>query len=283
MAADADGLGPHEERWLLAKLDAQPWREVLAAGLARSRPALYARLTDPGQAAILSLLGIAPGNRCLDATAGWGQIAVPLARLAHVIVLAPSMVRGAIVRRIAAQEGVALDLTVGALGSGGFRAAAFDVLLLHHPPALQGAAESEAAVPPLAVLNDVARLLRPGGRAYLGATNALAPLTPSAAQRRSNHTWTLAEFSELFSRAGLVLTAAYACFPDHERPRFLVPLALTNDFIGDARLATRDTNGLTSGDAALATEGIAHHFAPSFAFLLRASDGAPASREGTQR
>lgn len=283
MATDAAALGPHEERWLLAKLDGRPWRDVLAATLAASRPDLYAQLTDPGQAAALSLFEVAAGQRCLDATAGWGQLAIPLAARARVTVLAPTATRAAILRRIAAQEGVAMDLTVGMLGSGAFRAATFDVLLLHHPPALQGAAESDAATP-LAVLRDVARLLRPGGRAYLGATNALAqPAPPSPAQRRSNCTWTLAEFSELFAQAGLVVTAVYACFPDHERPRFLVPLALTNDFVGDVRLATRDTTGLTSGDAALATEGIAHHFAPSFAFLLRAADSAPASPEGTRR
>src|SRR5512134_681666 len=162
MTGDVDTIGLHEERWLLDQLARRPWREVLAAALADSRPALYARITGPGQAAIVSLLDIGADERCLDATGGWGQIALPLAQRARVVVLAPSAVRAAIVRRIAEQEGVGLDVAVGALGNGAFASAAFDVVLLHD---LQGMGDGAAPEPPaaLAALRDAARVLRPGG------------------------------------------------------------------------------------------------------------------------
>src|SRR5512147_3251959 len=108
-----EAIGAHEERWVLARIDAQPWREALAATLADNHPELYARLTDPGAAAVVSLLEVGPGERCLDATGGWGQIAVPLARRAHVVALAASALRAAIIRRIAEQEGVAVEVAVG--------------------------------------------------------------------------------------------------------------------------------------------------------------------------
>jgi SAM-dependent methyltransferase len=278
MPADTDTMGPHEERRLLDRLERRPWRDGLAEALADRGPGLYARLTDPGQAAILSLLEIADGARCLDATGGWGQLAVPLARRARVVVLAPSAVRAAIVRRIAQQEGVGPDVAVGAPGRAAFAPAAFDVVLLHGLPEMGNGAASEPTA--LAALRDAARLLRPGGRLYLGAANDLADLVGGAAAADARgHVRTLARYTALFAPAGLALIAAYACFPDHEQPRFLVPLALVDDFVADpAYAAPRPAwNASTPAGtyARLAGEGIARHFAPSFAFILGARAARP--------
>ena len=266
---------PHEERWLLAQLDRRPWREVLTGRLGRISPGLYAHLTDSSQAAVLSLLETVPSDRCLDATGGWGQLAVPLARQAAVTVLAPSSVRGDIVRRIAAQEGVSLNVVIGALACSGLRAAAFDVALLHHPPALSGAADPGAAVE---TLRDVARVLRPGGRVYFGTANALSrPALESPAATGRDGMFTLAEFSALFARVGVTPIAAYACFPHHETPRFYVPLALTNRFAADGLAVSFAAARPTPADAALAREGIAQHFAPSYVFLLELDAESPTS------
>jgi SAM-dependent methyltransferase len=261
-------IGTHEERWVLARLDAQPWREALAATLADNHPELYARLTDPAPAAVVSLLEIGPGERCLDATGGWGQIAVPLARRAHVVALAPSVERAAIIRHIAEQEGVAVEVAVGALADAAFAAAEFDVLLLHDQPRSDSSGEGDAENG-LGVLRDVARLLRASGRAYLAVGNPLAPPAgTSTALRRPDAAATFARFVERFAAAGLSPVATYACFPDHERPRFFVPLALVDDFVR-AMPPSAGGDGLTPIYAALADEGIARHFAPSFAFILK--------------
>lgn len=280
MAGDADRVGVHEERRLLAQLERRSWREVLATALADSRPALYARLTDPGQAAILSLLEIAAGERCLDATGGWGQIALPLARLARVVVLAPSSVRAQIIRRVAAQEDVALQVAAGELHAFPFAAAAFDVLLLHDLPGMDVGAAT-ASITPLAALRDAARLLRPRGRLYLAAGNDLPALLGAASTGTAPAALRgLARYTALFASAGLGLAAGYACFPDHAQPRFLVPLALVDHFVSDAACslprAARSAPGLAEAYAGLAGEGIARHFAPSYAFILRLEGAASA-------
>lgn len=263
-------IGAIEERWVLDRLEAQSWRQALAATLADNHPDLYARLTDPGPASVVSLLEVSAAERCLDATGGWGQIAVPLARRAQVVALAPSPERAAIIHRIAEQEGVALEVAVGALADAAFAAATFDVLLLHERPFGDslGAGDADST---RAALRDVARLLRPSGRAYVAVANPLAPLAGAVTvQRPPDASATLARYVERFAAAGLSPVATYACFPDHERPRFFVPLALVDDFVR-AMPPSAGGAGLTPLYAALADEGIARHFAPSFAFVLRAA------------
>ena len=281
MADDIDTMAVHEERRLLAQLERRPWREALAVVLEESRPALYARLTYPGQAAILSLLEIAAGERCLDATGGWGQIALPLAGRSGVVVLAPSAVRAQIIRRIAAQEGVDLQVAAGELSGGALAAAAFDVLLLHGLAGMEERAAADSTTA-LAALRGAARLLRPGGRLYLGVANDLAELVGGASAGASHgDVRTLARYTALFAPAGLALIAAYACFPDHEQPRFLVPLALVDDFAADPAYAAPRAAWHSAAPAGtyagLAGEGIARHFAPSFGFILQPQDAAPSA------
>jgi SAM-dependent methyltransferase len=271
MSGHAAALGAHEERWLLERLGDRPWRDGLASTFAATRPGLYAQLVDPGQAAALALVDIAPGQRCLDATAGWGQLAIPLAARARVTVLAPSATRAAILARMAAQEGVGLELAVGALAECPIAPSTFDLLLLHALPGGAGAAAEWDAT--LAAMRHVAALLRHRGTLYLAAANDLALDQLSGGD---NGGWTLARYAELFAQAGLIRTAGYACFPDHERPRYFVPLDLVEDFVrGMPPLAWHDAGAAHRLDATyaeLAAEGIAHHFAPSFAFVLRRED-----------
>lgn len=251
-----------EEDWLLVQVRRRPWREAMAAVLAERQPELYARVTDPGQAAILSLLDIADGSLCLDATGGWGELAVPLAARARVVALAPSATHAAILRAIADQEGVALYAVAGRAEASSFRAGSFDTLLLHD------------LVPASATaLRQVSCLLRPGGTLYLGTANDLARAVHGgdAMLATDTVTRTLAFYESLFAESELSVVASYACFPDHTRPRYFVPLPLVDHFVAahaDA-VPPQAAGGFVTTYSGLAAERIARHFAPSFAFVLR--------------
>jgi SAM-dependent methyltransferase len=254
-------MTPYEERWLLTQIQRRPWREAMAAVLAEQQPELYARVTDPGQAAILSLLDIADGSLCLDATGGWGELAIPLAARARVVALAPSATHAAVLRAIAAQEDVALHAVAARAETSSFRAGSFDTLLLH-----------DFVLTSAAGLRQVSCLLRPGGTIYLGTTNALARavhggdglLAADAVTR------TLAFYESLFAESELSMVASYACFPDHTRPRYFVPLSLVDHFVAaHADAVPHAAGGFVTTYSGLAAERIARHFAPSFAFVLR--------------
>ena len=137
-----------------------------AAGVRELAASLERRARDPQQAAIraaaLDLLGIAPGERALDAGCGSGPLARALARrvgpAGRVVGLDPSPAFLAVARELAAGEGLAAR--VAFLGGDAralpFPDAAFDVALadtvLAHIPGGERA------------LAELARVVRPGGR-----------------------------------------------------------------------------------------------------------------------
>ncbi len=296
-------IGAFEEEQLLAQLPSGDWRALLARTYARTRPWLYDIITNPRRAAALSILDVAPDHECLDVGSGWGQLAVPLARMAHVHALDQTLNRARILGEIARQEGVALQRYVGDFLTLPFADAAFDLVLMNGSLEYMGVGRSAPAWEcQLAALQRAQALLRAGGLLYLGIENALGlkylfgtpddhtgtPRGTLAGLRGRDcrepiAVWSLSQYHELFARAGLAVESAYAAFPDYKLPHFLVPLEQVDGFIERAWHALVEHSGVDGqplpfqADLALtyrglAREGIARHFPPSFAFRLRKPD-----------
>ena len=86
-----------------------PWRKVVNDRFATSNPWLNQIVTSPARALFFHQNPPAPASTVLDIGAGWGQIALPLAREtdARVTVLEPTPERLAFIQAAAKQEKVA--------------------------------------------------------------------------------------------------------------------------------------------------------------------------------
>jgi hypothetical protein len=93
-------------------------------------------------------------------------------------------------------------------------------------------------------------------------------------------TWSLEEYREMFTAAGLEIVGIYGCFPDYKIIRQMIPIENINSFItGEGSLAREHsgTDGapLSFGDnlaplyRLLARNGVAHVFCPSYAIIGR--------------
>ena len=265
---DGADIGAIEERWVLDRLEASRGATRWRRRVADNQPELYARLTDPVRPASYHCSRSAP-RRCLDATGGWGQIAVPLARRAR----SSSGARGATRRdhpphRRAGRRGVgvAVGASVMPVRRGHIRRA----VLLHDRPYRRPHRRRRCGQHARSAVRRGAAAAPVGAQPTWPLPNPLAPLAsaPSTVQRATRRVGHVRALHGAFAAAGLTAIAAYACFPDHERPRFFVPLALVDDFVRAMPRAAGGA-GLTPIYAALADEGIARQFAPSFAFVLR--------------
>lgn len=122
--------------------------------------ARFATYMEPGAIGILHSWRLPPGQRLLDIGCGSGQITIPAARLGHRVTgidIAENLIDRASTR--AGTEGVAARFDVGDAEELPYADASFDVVVT-----LIGAM---FAPRPERVVQEIARVLRPGGRLYM--------------------------------------------------------------------------------------------------------------------
>jgi SAM-dependent methyltransferase len=232
----------------------QPWREVVAKQYAPANPWLHAIVTSPARDLFFRLHPPPAGARVLDIGAGWGQIALALARRGDLTVTAlePTPERLDFIAAVARQENTA--------GRMHFLQADFQAV--DFPPVFDlacciGVLEwvpkfcpGEPRAVQVDFLRRVRRTLRPGGRLVVGIENRLGlkyllgarddhtgqrnvsvlDAAAAAAKHRAvtgqelrAFTYSLAEYAALFREAGFVSTKAHATFPDYKLPELILP------------------------------------------------------------
>lgn len=296
-------IGATAESTLVDQLSRAPWREVVRERFARSQPWLFRIITDPSRARMLDVLNPPVGGNFLDVGSGWGQVALPLARRGAVFALDQTIGRLRILREIARQEGAHVNLLCGDVHTFPLRRGFFDLIIvngaLEYMCIGRGDSDRDAHV---AALHRLADALAPAGRLYVGIENAIglkyllgAPddhtgrsgftyreQRPDGAAAR---TWSLDQYRRIFADAGLVVDAAYGCFPDYKLIRHMVPLDEVDDFLLGHGLPAEEHSGVDGAPLSLSEElrslytsfarqGIARHFVPSFGFVLGRADGA---------
>jgi 2-polyprenyl-3-methyl-5-hydroxy-6-metoxy-1,4-benzoquinol methylase len=233
----------------------RPWREAVAQRYEQAQPWLHRIVTSPARSRFFWEFPPAPGSRVLDIGAGWGQIALPLAKNhgADVTALEPTPERLGFIRAAAAQEGV----------TGRLRYIEADFLELEFDPVFDlacciGVLEwvprfrpGEPRTLQLDFLRRIRATLKPGGRCCVGIENrlglkyllgarddhtgqsgiscldaALAARKHLAAtgQELRAFTYTLAEYGAMFREAGFSRMETYAAFPDYKLPELILPI-----------------------------------------------------------
>lgn len=296
---------------LIAEIDAgMPWRQAVAARYAQSNPWLARIVTDPCRD-LFFRLHPPHAKRILDVGAGWGQIALPLARRACVCALEPTPERMQFIRTAARQDGL--------LGSMWFvQADLFDVTfpdafdfvtcvgVLEWVPKFRP--DNDPVEAQRAFLARVRRALAPGGTLVIGIENRLglkyvlgAPddhlgepniavfdhtLAGEKWRERTDQplpcvTHTRAELNELLSLAGFRDPRYFCAFPDYKLPQEIVTAGKpTDEFL--ARHFVPEHEGFTgtqlhfqaelkSHYQTLARLGIASEFAPSYFVVATAA------------
>lgn len=232
----------------------RPWREVVAERFARINPWLYQIVTSPTRDLFFRQHPPAKKADILDIGAGWGQIALPLARAGHqVTALEPTPERLAFIQAAAAQDQVTDNL---AFIQASFHqiqfTSRFDLIccigVLEWTPKFQ---PGEPRAVQLQFLRSARAALQPGGRLVIGIENRLglkyllgAP-DDHTGQRHisvlhaglaaSRHravtggdlrafTYTHAEYEQLFREAGFSGIETHGAFPDYKLPELILPL-----------------------------------------------------------
>ena len=281
-----------------------PWREAVARRYAQSNPWLHRIVTSPDRDLFFRLHPPPPGARVLDVGAGWGQIALPLARTCEVTALEPTPERLAFIRTAAAQESVARRLH---FVQADFFDVEFDtkfdlvtcIGVLEWVPKFRAGDPREVQID---FLKRMRELLAPGGRLVIGIENRLglkyllgAPDdhlgvpniavydAESAGQKWQTHsgktlrvfTYTRVELAEMLSAAGLSDHKFFAALPDYKLPQCILPLGSeVDDFFrqggfvaehdGSCGQSLSCQTELHSHYQSLAHLGIAGDFVPSF-------------------
>jgi SAM-dependent methyltransferase len=246
----------------------QPWREVVAAHYAQANPWLHAIVTSPARDLFSRLHPPPAGARVLDIGAGWGQIALPLARRGDLTVTAlePTPERLAFIRAAARQEKT----------DGRMHFLQADFQAVEFPPVFDlacciGVLEwvpkfcpGESRAVQVDFLRRVRRTLRPGGRLVVGIENRLglkyllgarddhtgqrnvSVLDAAAAAEKHRvltgqelrvFTHSLAEYTDLFREAGFISTEAHGAFPDYKLPELILPCEPADAFNRTLRTA----------------------------------------------
>jgi 2-polyprenyl-3-methyl-5-hydroxy-6-metoxy-1,4-benzoquinol methylase len=281
-----------------------PWRDAVARRYAQGNPWLLQIVTSPARDLFFRMHPPPPGARVVDVGAGWGQIALPLARRCTVTALEPTPERLAFIRAAAEQEAVAdrMHFVQAGLFDVEFETP-FDwaccIGVLEWVPKFRPGNPRAVQID---FLKRMRALLAPGGRIVIGIENRLglkyllgAPDdhlgvggmavydAALAAQKWQAHsgqelrsfTFTRAELSEMLSLAGLPAIQFFAALPDYKVPQQILPMgAAVDDFFrAGGHVAEHDGSGglplpfqaeLRSHYQSLANLGIAGDFVPSF-------------------
>lgn len=305
--ADINGT---EEREVLEELKKEPWEEVVARRFSEKHPWLYSIITDRGRSLFLDFLPLKKNGNFLDVGSGWGQIAIPLSRHGTVYCLDVTISRLKILQEIARQEKSTLKFVCGNFTSFPFDEGQFDAVIFNG--ALEWLALGNASRSIWQTQQDALRktfnMLVPGGYLYVGIENALglkylfgAPDDHTCqanlsflsedrarslyARTRQNKplpakTWSLVEYGELLTNAGLEVVQIYGCFPDYKLIRQMIPLKDVNTVLAATGQPYPEHSGIDgstlltneSMDAAyrlLAKNKIAEYFCPSFGIIAK--------------
>lgn len=304
-------LGSEQEQAVLSDLKSRPWRDVVRDRFESSQPWLYRIITSPRRIACLDLLTIENGHRVLDVGSGWGQISIPLSRICEVHALDQTVPRLRILREIARQEQAPLHYHCGDIRTYPFRDQSFDCIILNGvlEYLARGAAESPFDAQ-LSAIRRIRRLLKPDGRLFIAIENAIGlkyvlgtPDDHSGLPGTSiqfdppaelpGHTWALDQYLDMFGQAGFAVEKSVACFPDYKLVDQVIDVENIDDRLRDARFAIPEHSG-ADGTLAIGHDrlndlyrilgrlGVGRYFVPSYAFVLRNSNGAaPISDDDT--
>lgn len=229
-----------------------PWREVVAGHYRSESPWLHRIITDPCRDLFFRQYPLAPGAAVLDIGAGWGQMALPLARDHLVVAVEPTPERLSFIRAVAGQE--KLEQRMICVQSDFLEVEfepVFDVAccigVLEWVPRFRSGPPRELQ---RTFLARIRQALKPTGKLVVGIENRLglkyllgssddhigsphiAVLDAALANKRfhaatgselRSFTYTLAEYTQLFVEAGFTQLKAYAAFPDYKLPAYIIP------------------------------------------------------------
>jgi len=233
-----------------------PWRTAVARRYEQANPWLYRIITSPARDFFFRQHPPPPNARILDIGAGWGQIALPLARnpKSQVTALEPTPERLAFIQAAATQERIAdrLHFVQADFFEVDFEPQQFDLVacigVLEWVPKFR---EGEPVAVQTEFLRRIRSLLSPRGRLVIGIENRLglkyllgAPDDHTgaaginvydaalAAEKWLNQTgqplrsvtFTRAELAGLLAAAGFREPAFFAAFPDYKLPELILPL-----------------------------------------------------------
>ncbi len=281
-----------------------PWREVVADCFAEKHPWLHQIVTAPNRDLFLRQQPPPPQSRILDIGAGWGQIALPLARDGYVCALEPTPERLAFIRVVARQEGLDHRMWfVQANASDVEFTGTFDLVtcigVLEWVPKFSPHRDPfEAQREFLTTIRDA---LAPEGKLVIGIENRLglkyllgAPddhlghagiavydhglatqkWRAATGEPLRSLTHTRAELDSLLAETGFSRRAFYCAFPDYKIPETILPWGEpTNAFLASSFVTEHEgitgsvlpfQSELRSHYRSLARLGIAADFAPSF-------------------
>ncbi|MFD0716759.1 class I SAM-dependent methyltransferase [Paenibacillus sp. GCM10027626] len=159
----------------------------------------------------------------------------------------------------------------------------------------------------ITALRKAEKILKPGGIVYIGIENSLGAkyiqgvkddhtgiphltyLSEYEADKKfqlnnekslPSKTWSLEEYYEMFEIANLEVEKVYGCFPDYKLIRMMIDLEEVNDYFTNHLHDIEEYDGSDGGQIVLSLElkelyktlaknKIAHHFCPSYGFVLR--------------
>jgi 2-polyprenyl-3-methyl-5-hydroxy-6-metoxy-1,4-benzoquinol methylase len=281
-----------------------PWRDAVGNRYAKTNPWLHQIVTSPKRDLFFRQYPPPANSRILDVGAGWGQIALPLAKAGHTFTaLEPTPERLAFIEATARQEGC--DARMHFLQADIFDLEfedRFDLItcigVLEWVPKFRSG-------DPLTVQTDFLRRLRtvlaPSGQLVIGIENRLglkyllganddhigAPNIAVYDDKLAGEKWrqqtgrelrsftfTEVELRDLLSAAGFSGPQFFAALPDYKLPETILPLSETNRHLATNPPPSEHdgSNGqplanhaeLDSHYHSFAQLGVAHAFVPSF-------------------
>lgn len=233
-----------------------PWRDAVARRYEQTNPWLYQIVTSPARDFFFRQHPPPPGAKILDLGAGWGQIALPLARNARneVTALEPTPERLAFTNAAATQEHIAdrMQFVQADFFDVDFEPQQFDLVccigVLEWVPKFH---DGEPAKVQAEFLRRIRDLLSPRGRLVIGIENrfglkyllgapddhtgmpgvsvydaalAAEKCLQQTGQPLRSFTFTHAELAGLLTAAGFGEVKFFAAFPDYKLPQLILPL-----------------------------------------------------------
>ncbi|MES1166527.1 MAG: class I SAM-dependent methyltransferase [Pseudomonadota bacterium] len=269
----------------------EPWRACVQRHYAGSKPWLCRIVTDPCRDLFFRQYPPRPGSLVLDIGAGWGQLALPLARTCTVAAVEPTPERLDFIAAAARQDGVSDRIS---FIEADFLALEFDtrfdlvccIGVLEWVPKFRAGPAREVQ---LDFLSRIRGLLAPGGQLVIGIENRLglkyilgvpddhiglpviAVLEAEAARRHylaatgkelRSFTYSHEEYHRLLAEAGFTGVKAYAAFPDYKLPELILPAdeTLESALAGPAAMPPEHNGADGSILSAAMQETLASHY-----------------------